>query len=234
MSFFGDLLQGVPVNSVLRERMQLAEQKLETLDDEAQRLRDQVGALRIENADLKKQVGELQIEHNFLTLRGVLWKKEEDGHYLPYCPKCKLPFSTAPVHSPDFFICTVCKFEPPFAPREVPQIVAGIAKPSPAFRDYTHDTFFGLMWRWNYDAKGKIETIHCFCPKCDRELKSRNNDEWENDDFSLLCVEHGEVRNQISSINEFRDDATHEVELNIRNGNWKDRVASQNASLARH
>ena len=188
MGFFTDFMQGVRANSALRERVLLAEDKLENLEDEAQRLRDQVSALKTENADLKKRLSEKQQEQNFVNLRGALWLKEADGQYLPHCPKCKLPVTAEPPFHPEFFICTTCKYEPPFTPKDVQGIVASLAQstqPTATFRDYTCDSFLDLKWRWSYDAKGKVEKIRSFCPKCDRELKSHNSYEISAGDFSL-------------------------------------------------
>jgi hypothetical protein len=228
MGFFTEFMQGIPANSALRERVLLAEDKLQALEVEAQQLRDQVSALKVENAELQKRLTEKLVEETFERARGALWKKESDGQYLPYCPKCRLPFSSQPSYHPEFFICTVCKYEPSFTPDHVPEIVASFAhasEPEKTFRDYTCDSFFGLMWRWNYDAKGKINRIRPFCPQCDRELSSRNNDMWANEDFSLVCSAHGTIRGKIRSINEFEGDAVHEAELNIRNAQWREKVA---------
>ena len=61
MGWLSDLLQGVqsvPLNSVLRERVLLAEQKFKDLESENKELTERVAALTAENASLRQQVEE--------------------------------------------------------------------------------------------------------------------------------------------------------------------------------
>src|SRR5262245_12012586 len=56
MSLWSDVLQAIPLNAVLQERVKLAEQKYKDMEDENKKLKEQVAVLVAENAALKKQV----------------------------------------------------------------------------------------------------------------------------------------------------------------------------------
>lgn len=91
-----ELLAGVPINPVLRERLQLVQ-------DTEKTLKDRIRALEEENADLKKAVCEMaqQIQTHaalaeYVEHAGALFKRKPGGgyHLSVYCPSCKKPAST--------------------------------------------------------------------------------------------------------------------------------------------
>ena len=94
----------------------------------------------------------------------------------------------------------------------------------PDVRDYRKDSFFGLTWRWRYGATGDIEDIACFCPICDRQLKIQEVDRWPFV-YTFTCAVHGERHRHRGSWKEFLADAVREIHLNIRNANWRKKVA---------
>ncbi len=128
MPWLSDLLQGVPLNSVLRERVALAEQKFKDIEAENKSLKERVSALTAENDTYRKLIAQQRADSQFVERRGVLWKREDDGHYLPCCPRCKTALTPMPPWSHDFLDCTVCKFKAPFHPNEVKQIAATLPK----------------------------------------------------------------------------------------------------------
>jgi amino acid transporter len=94
---------------------------------------------------------------------------------------------------------------------------------NPVIADYRKDMFFGLTWRWKYYGE-KIVSLACFCPTCDRQLKIQEVDRWPSV-YALVCAVHGELHRPTGDIHEFLDDATREIHLNIRNGNWTKKVS---------
>lgn len=56
MSWFTDLLQGIPVNAVLKERLALAEQKFKDLESENKTLKEQVAQLQQANKSLQDKI----------------------------------------------------------------------------------------------------------------------------------------------------------------------------------
>lgn len=91
-----DLLVGVPINPVLRERLQL-------IQDAEKALKERIRALEEENADLKKAACEMaqQIQAHvalaeYVEHAGALFKRKPGGgyHLSVYCPSCKKPTST--------------------------------------------------------------------------------------------------------------------------------------------
>jgi hypothetical protein len=91
MGWLTDLLQGIPLNPTLRERVELAEQKSLMMEAENKRLQSQVEALTILNDRLTKQVA----EHDAAQVRETEQKGVMYGCYYfggdrskLYCIKC--------------------------------------------------------------------------------------------------------------------------------------------------
>src|SRR5689334_7102515 len=56
MSFWTDVMQGIPINAVLKERLALAEQKFKDIEAENKGLQQQVATLRQQNEQLSARV----------------------------------------------------------------------------------------------------------------------------------------------------------------------------------
>src|SRR5262249_10309329 len=91
MGWLTDLLQGLPVNPVLRERLALAEQKFKDMEAENKRLKEEVATLAEENEGLKQQIERApvasappketpRIMYGLYSLGGDM--------STPYCPRC--------------------------------------------------------------------------------------------------------------------------------------------------
>jgi cell shape-determining protein MreC len=72
---FQNLLQGVPLSAVLRERIALAEQKYEATLRENEQLKQKVEFLERENAELRAQIPQAQEE---------IVLSDDDKHVLVY------------------------------------------------------------------------------------------------------------------------------------------------------
>lgn len=130
MGWLSDLFQGLPVNAVLRERLALAEGKVKDIEIAAEKLKDEIKTLTQENQKLKKQVGQATSKSKFVELRGVYWKADLDGSYLPYCPTCETALAEFPPGAGDSLRCRKCKFKAPFHPQEVSALVEKLGKGS--------------------------------------------------------------------------------------------------------
>jgi hypothetical protein len=64
MSWMTDILQGIPVNAVLKERLALAEQKFKDLEAGNKSLQDQVVAIKTENSALKEQLAQIALKES--------------------------------------------------------------------------------------------------------------------------------------------------------------------------
>jgi len=94
----------------------------------------------------------------------------------------------------------------------------------PTVEDYRRDSFFGMTCRWRYDRMdGGIGDVACFCPICDRQLKITEIDRWPTR-LSLSCAGHGKIREYTGGLRELLDDVRREVQVNIRNGDWKHKI----------
>jgi len=93
-------------------------------------------------------------------------------------------------------------------------------------RQYTQDTFFDVVWRWQYaDRDGFIYNLAPFCPHCDRHLQAGNEDastrgRYEVHD-TLECREHGLIYRTPKPYSEFEQIVKDEIMLKVRNGRWK-------------
>jgi hypothetical protein len=126
MGWLDDVLQGIPLNSVLRERISLAEEKFRSLELENEKLKQQNAVLTAENISLNERLLAREAVRAFVERRGVLWKKEEDGNWLPCCPRCQVALSPVPPWLPDTLRCSACKFHAPFHPSEIEKIAASL------------------------------------------------------------------------------------------------------------
>ena len=128
MGWFTDLLQGIPLNAVLKEKIGLFEQKYKDLEAEKNKLELQVATLAAENAALKQQIAEKDHSPAFVEYRGVLWKKDLDGQYMPCCPKCKSHLVQIPPGSGDILRCKPCRFDAPFHPDQINYLAQSLPK----------------------------------------------------------------------------------------------------------
>jgi hypothetical protein len=90
MGWLSDLLQGVPLNAVLRERVALAEQKFRDMETENTKLREELAAARKEFEEIKRQIADAPVA----VAPPMEQPKIENGIYFfghdgkPYCPRC--------------------------------------------------------------------------------------------------------------------------------------------------
>lgn len=111
MSLLSEILQGIPLNAVLKEKVELIQRQYADLELENQRLRDQISALKIENKDLKCEISQLKSqEMRKPTIKWGCYKFEgEEGLF---CVKC---FETQKRKSPTSHVnsstrrCLVCE-----------------------------------------------------------------------------------------------------------------------------
>src|SRR5687767_12006838 len=88
MGWFNDLLQGIPLNAVLKERVALAEQKFKDMEQEKKRLEEKVAARESENADLKQRLS-ASAAHSAAEKPKVKWGCYVfEGDTNLYCPAC--------------------------------------------------------------------------------------------------------------------------------------------------
>lgn len=86
-----DILQGIPVNAVLRERIELAAERLKAAEEKNVELQKKVTALEKDNRKLKNQVSEKAKLNEFIEHRGALFKRKGANgyHNAVFCRKCK-------------------------------------------------------------------------------------------------------------------------------------------------
>lgn len=87
MSWISELLQGIPLNAVLKERVQLAEEKFKTLEDENEQLKTRIQQLEDENKVLVSELAQTKPKESAKPkLHGEFYKFEgEEGHFCVNC-----------------------------------------------------------------------------------------------------------------------------------------------------
>ena len=114
MAWVADLLQGVPLSSVLKERVALAEDRARAIEEENRQLRDEVTAWKTKCEQLQRQLRSEAAAEACVKSGGVLWKKEADGQFepAPYCPNCETPMHAfPPMGRGMLWICSPCQLK---------------------------------------------------------------------------------------------------------------------------
>jgi hypothetical protein len=114
MGWLTDLLQGIPLNAVLREKLNTAEKKFTDLEEENNRLNERVAALTKENEELKRQIANAPVagvppSEKPENRNGLYYFPGEPN--TPYCPLCYETKGKKHVMSKFSgigYICTVC------------------------------------------------------------------------------------------------------------------------------
>ena len=101
----------------------------------------------------------------------------------------------------------------------------------PTWPQYREDSFFGLIWRWQYERDGVVGPPVCFCPACDRQLTVTELQMYPTI-YGLNCAVHGELYRHTGDINDFQRNAAFEVQRKLRNGEWKTVVERKRAARA--
>ena len=114
MAWLSDLLQGIPLNAVLKERVALAEQKFKDQEGEMNKLKAQVATLAADNEALRKQIKDARIavpapkEQPEIMGGGYVFGGDRSKLYCIRCYEIDHRKSfLAPVSSMGF-MCTVC------------------------------------------------------------------------------------------------------------------------------
>jgi len=99
-----------PEFAEVKEKLRLSETKIDELEAENKKLREEIAALRA--ADEKS--------NEFAEASGVLWKRKRSGGYesVPYCPTCK---STLADYSGSL-LCLKCNWQAPIKSFEAPKV----------------------------------------------------------------------------------------------------------------
>jgi hypothetical protein len=123
-SIAGSLAQvvtGTKIDSTLRERIDLWRERAAAMQEDMARLADDKRRLEDELSRLKEELARRPDPAVFLTYRGVLWRKEENGYGIdPHCPRCQVAMSQVPNEKRTMgitinpIVCSLCKFKAPF------------------------------------------------------------------------------------------------------------------------
>lgn len=123
LSDFNDLLTGIPVNAVLRERINLFKDKLQILEEQKAHLIEELNSLRQSLAEAKKQLAAYAVTEQYLEHRGAAFKRKAGGgfHAAVYCPACHV--STAPFPPGAEYNCSRCNWHSQFVEADLGKIL---------------------------------------------------------------------------------------------------------------
>jgi regulator of replication initiation timing len=120
------LLAELPISSVLRERVGLLKDQVESLEKRNRQLEQ-------ENTDLQSRLRELEISEadracssEFVEHRGALFKRKHDGGYehAVYCPECHRSAFSMDKFFP--YACDKCQWSADFTGRELDEVLGGL------------------------------------------------------------------------------------------------------------
>jgi hypothetical protein len=100
--------------------------------------------------------------------------------------------------------------------------------PTPSWRDYTTDIFFGLRWRWRYFSDGGIDEPHTFCPHCDFQVFPQDVSAYRVvDHITFRCDSCGRHLAEFEeSFASLENKIKRFIQQKIRNGTWSPQQAA--------
>lgn len=129
MASLTELLAGIPVNAVLRERLALIKDQAESLEQEVVNLKKQLAEKNRQLSEAQRKLSERAAEQEFVKASGVLWAilPSRDGYEeFPHCPVCRLPMSA--LEGFFHFECSRCQFLSPFKGDDLKAVMAKLPK----------------------------------------------------------------------------------------------------------
>jgi hypothetical protein len=96
----------------------------------------------------------------------------------------------------------------------------------PDWKQYRADTFFDIVWRWDFDGRdGFSYHITPFCPRCDRGLELGKQEDSMRAGYdvpdTLSCRHHGVIHTFAGPYDRLERIIKDEVLRKLRNGEWK-------------
>jgi hypothetical protein len=122
MPDFFNILAGIPVNSVLRERVELLKDLYVAKEKEVEDLKQELAQVKKDHKEALKQLADQSKTEQFVEHRGAYFKKNADGEFekTVYCPKCK----QSTFYRMNMFNCTACHWHSPFNESELSSIIS--------------------------------------------------------------------------------------------------------------
>jgi hypothetical protein len=105
----------------------------------------------------------------------------------------------------------------------VAAVIVGTRRPEHAA--YVEDVFFGFVWRWKWNVRGQVEDLQWYCANCDR-IGVYDYDRFEQV-ATFFCSQCRQPVRRPGTRNEMLNAVLREINLKVRNGQWKDVVEAQ-------
>lgn len=93
----------------------------------------------------------------------------------------------------------------------------------PGWRSYKRDSFFGVVWAWDYGSNGQLVDIHSLCPQCQCQIVPRYEDRWPIDScYHFECDACGYKGEEVKGCyEEIVNKIIRFSQRKIRTGDWK-------------
>lgn len=121
------MLTSVGVSDVLRERLELLKEQVQTLQREAEQSKAAYETLLNEHAELQKKHAEAVVPEDFVKHCNVLFRRLGDGRYdetSVFCPRCKLAMLSD--HRVFAFRCANCKYAVDWGRPRLPSVIESL------------------------------------------------------------------------------------------------------------
>jgi hypothetical protein len=93
----------------------------------------------------------------------------------------------------------------------------------PDFTAYRADTFFGIVWRWNYSSQGNPQNLWCFCPRCDTQLVY--SEDRYPDRTQFLCEHCDQKLHELNGTKDYAlSQVIRQIDRKLRGGEWKNAI----------
>lgn len=121
MSSFMEILSGIPVNAVLRERLELLKELYVLKEKEVEQLSKKSEQQEQEIQRLHKELAAKAESEQFISHKGACFKKDHTGKFekIVYCPKCR----QSTFDFMHMFNCGTCHWHSPFKSYELQAII---------------------------------------------------------------------------------------------------------------
>jgi hypothetical protein len=95
----------------------------------------------------------------------------------------------------------------------------------PTHADYREDKIFGVRWRWSYPLTPHPNSVWGFCPTCDMQLVRAESGFHIAPTQRFFCENcQREIGIFEGTIEQVLSKVLRQVDLNIRNGNWRNKL----------
>jgi hypothetical protein len=110
------------------------------------------------------------------------------------------------------------------------RLITAVRRPERlTWRDYKEDSFFDILWRWDYGYRGEIHRAVPFCLRCDTQIVPQLDMDygpWGRREVTYFICDHcdGTHLKLEDSLQDIESKVIRQIARNLRNDSWKARI----------